>query len=86
MMQPLHTEHAASPARFAQGFWRTTLAALAVLAALAALAVAGALGGCSSTAGSARSSDPASQQQPQGASGVTVFGDIDVGVTKERTR
>ena len=83
MMQPLHTEHAASPARFAQGFWRTTLAALA---ALAALAVAGALGGCSSTAGSARSSDPASQQQPQGASGVTVFGDIDVGVTKERTR
>ena len=83
MMQPLHTEHAASPARFAQGFWRTTLAALA---ALAALAVAGALGGCSSTAGSARSGDPASQQQPQGASGVTVFGDIDVGVTKERTR
>lgn len=77
MMQPLHTEHAASPARFAQGFWRTTLAALAV---------AGALGGCSSTAGSARSSDPVSQQQPQGASGVTVFGDIDVGVTKERTR
>lgn len=77
MMQPLHTEHAASPARFAQGFWRTTLAALAV---------AGALGGCSSTTGSARSSDPASQQQPQGASGVTVFGDIDVGVTKERTR
>lgn len=80
MMQPLHTEHAASPVRLAQGFWRTTLAALA------ALAVAGALGGCSSTAGSARSSDPASQQQPQGASGVTVFGDIDVGVTKERTR
>ena len=77
MMQPLHTEHAASPARFAQGFWRTTLAALAV---------AGALGGCSSTAGSARSGDPARQQQPQGASGVTVFGDIDVGVTKERTR
>ena len=77
MMQPLHTEHAASPARFAQGFWRTTLAALAV---------AGALGGCSSTAGSAISGDPASQQQPQGASGVTVFGDIDVGVTKERTR
>jgi hypothetical protein len=77
MMQPLHTEHAASPARFAQGFWCTTLAALAV---------AGALGGCSSTAGYARSGDPASQQQPQGASGVTVFGDIDVGVTKERTR
>ena len=77
MMQPLHTEHAASPARFAQGFWRTTLAALAV---------AGALGGCTSTAGSARSSDPTSQQPPQGASGVTVFGDIDVNVTRERTR
>ena len=83
MMQPLHTEHAASPARFAQGFWRTTLAALAV---------AGALGGCTSTAGSARSSDPAGQdaaaagREVQGASGVTVFGDIDVGVTKERTR
>jgi hypothetical protein len=52
--------------------------------ALVALAVAGALGGCSSTSGSARSSDPASPQQ--GASGVTVFGDIDVGVTRERTR
>ncbi|MCO4093758.1 MAG: hypothetical protein HEQ37_05790 [Acidovorax sp.] len=52
--------------------------------ALVALAVAGALGGCSSTPGSARSSDPASPQQ--GASGVTVFGDIDVGVTRERTR
>ena len=56
-------------------FWRT---------ALAALVVAGALAGCSSTSGSARSSDPASPQR--GASGVTVFGDIDVGVTKERTR
>lgn len=65
---------AASPA---WGLWRT---------ALVAVALAGALGGCSSTASSARSSDPASQQQPQGASGVTVFGDIDVGVTKERTR
>jgi hypothetical protein len=64
-------------ASLAWGFWR---------AALAALAVSGALGGCSSTASSARSSDPASQQQPKGASGVTVFGDIDVGVTKERTR
>ena len=65
-------ESAASPAL---GVWRT---------ALVALAVVGALGGCSSTAGSARSSDPASQQQ--GTSGVTVFGDIDAGVTRERTR
>ena len=54
--------------------------------ALAALAVAAALGGCSSTTGSARSSDPASQQQSRGASGVTVFGDIDLSVTRERTR
>jgi len=54
--------------------------------ALVALAVAAALGGCSSTTGSARSSDPASQQQPRGASGVTVFGDIDLSVTRERTR
>lgn len=57
------------------GLWR---------AALVALAVAGALGGCASTSGSARSSDPASPQR--GASGVTVFGDIDVGVTRERSR
>lgn len=77
MMQPLNTASTASPASFARGVWRT---------ALVALAVAGALGGCSSTAGSARSSDRASQQQPQGASGVTVFGDIDVNVTRERTR
>nr|WP_288853149.1 hypothetical protein [uncultured Acidovorax sp.] len=76
MMKPLHTEHTASPARCAQDTWRT---------ALVALVIAGALGGCTTT-GSARSSDPASQQQPQGASGVTVFGDIDVNVTRERTR
>lgn len=66
-----------STAPVARRLWRT---------ALAAMAVAGALGGCSNTATSARSSDPASQQQPQGASGVTVFGDIDVNVTRERTR
>ncbi|MBL7087717.1 MAG: hypothetical protein ISS20_02805 [Acidovorax sp.] len=77
MMQMLNTEYTVSPARLAQGFWRT---------ALAAMAVAGALSGCGSTSGVARSSDPASQQQPQGASGVTVFGDIDVNVTRERTR
>ena len=53
--------------------------------ALVALAVAAALGGCTTT-GSARSSDPASQQQSRGASGVTVFGDIDLSVTRERTR
>lgn len=71
--QPQRSEPTAAPMR---SFWR---------AAVLALAVVGALGGCSSTSsGSARSSDPASQ--PQGASGVTVFGDIDVGVTKERTR
>jgi len=73
-MKPLNTKQAAPVARRS---WRT---------ALVALAAAGVLGGCSSTTGSARSSDPASQQPPQGASGVTVFGDIDVGVTKERTR
>jgi len=78
MMQRLPMQSTASPTSAgpsARGFWRT---------ALVALAVAGALGGCSSTSGSARSSDPASPQQ--GASGVTVFGDIDVGVTRERTR
>ncbi|WP_440105717.1 hypothetical protein [Acidovorax sp. BL-A-41-H1] len=54
--------------------------------ALALLALAGALGGCTSTPSSARSSDPASPQQRQGASGISVFGDIDVGVTRERSR
>ena len=73
MMQPLNTEHTAS------------MAGRVCRSALVALAVAAALGGCT-TAGSARSSDPASQQQPQVASGVTVFGDIDVNVTRERTR
>ena len=74
MMQALCPAPTASCAK---GRWRT---------ALGVLALAGALGGCTSTAGSARSSDPASQQQPQGASGVTVFGDIDVNVTRERSR
>ncbi len=74
------TAPSAAPASFARCFWRTTLVAVAT---------AGALAGCSSTAsssGAGRSSDPASQQQPQGASGVSVFGDIDVNVTRERTR
>ena len=73
MMKPLSMEPTAS---MAGSVCRTVLVALAVAAAL---------GGCT-TAGSARSSDPASQQPPQGASGVTVFGDIDVNVTRERTR
>ena len=73
-MTPRSAEPTASPAL---GVWRS---------ALVALAVAAVLGGCSSTPGSARSSDPASPQSSQGASGVTVFGDIDVGVTRERTR
>jgi hypothetical protein len=80
MMQRLHMQSSASPTSAgssARGFWCT---------ALVALAVAGALGGCTSTPGSARSSDPASPQQRQGASGITVFGDIDVGVTRERSR
>lgn len=73
------TPHGARPvASPALGVWRT---------ALVAVAVAAVLGGCSSsTPGSARSSDPASPQPSQGASGVTVFGDIDVGATRERTR
>ncbi|MBU0749761.1 MAG: hypothetical protein KKB95_14210 [Gammaproteobacteria bacterium] len=71
-MTQTHSKSTASPA---WGVWRTVLVAAAVV---------GALAGCSSTSGSARSSDPASPQQ--GSSGVTVFGDIDVGVTRERTR
>ncbi|MFN4117882.1 hypothetical protein [Acidovorax sp.] len=74
MMRALDTPSTASVAR---RLWRTALVTMVALSAL---------GGCSSTATSARSSDPASQQQPQGASGVTVFGDIDVNVTRERTR
>ena len=73
-MKPPHSAFAASPV---QGFWRTALVALAVVVGLA---------GCSSTSSSARSSDPATQQPQKGASGVTVFGDIDVNVTRERTR
>ncbi|OYD50154.1 hypothetical protein [Acidovorax kalamii] len=72
------TPHGARPvASPALGVWRTVLVVVAVAAVL---------GGCSSTPGSARSSDPASPQPSQGASGVSVFGDIDVGVTRERTR
>ena len=73
MMKPLNM---ASTASMAGSVCRTALVALAVAAALC---------GCTTT-GYARSSDPASQQQPQGASGVTVFGDNDVNVTRERTR
>lgn len=79
-MTPRRAGRGAAPAS-AKGLWRTASAALA------ALAVAGVLGGCTtSTSGAARSSDPASQQPGRGASGVTVFGDIDANVTRERTR
>ena len=73
----MKSQRAASTALPVQGFWRTALVALAVVAALA---------GCSSTSSSARSSDPATQQPQKGTSGVTVFGDIDVNVTRERSR
>ncbi len=73
----MKSQRAASTASPVRGFWRTALTALAVVAALA---------GCSSTSSSARSSDPATQQPQKGASGVTVFGDIDVNVTRERSR
>ena len=75
------TPHAERTTSRAGRVWR------AALTTLGAVAVVGALGGCGSTSnsGSARSSDPANQQQ-QGGSGVTVFGDIDVNVTRERTR
>ncbi|CAN7619263.1 hypothetical protein LJR129_004712 [Acidovorax sp. LjRoot129] len=73
----MKSQRAASPASPVQGFWRTALVALAVAAGLA---------GCSRTSSSARSSDPATQQPQKGASGVTVFGDIDVNVTRERSR
>ena len=56
--------------------WRTLLLALAAAAALY---------GCAGTAGTAASSDPAASPPPR-ASGVTVFGDIDAGVTRERKR
>ena len=55
------------------GFLRVTLAVLAL---------AGALGGCTSTPGSARSGDAAGAQQ--GTSGITVYGTIDMGVTRSR--
>jgi hypothetical protein len=55
------------------------------VAALAAMGVAAALAGCGSTPGSRSSGDPAAAPQQSG-SGVTVFGDIDVNVTKQRTR
>ena len=68
---------AAAPSARGVGRWALVVAVLA-----------GALAGCGSTSttGPARSSDPASQQPRQGASGVTVFGDIDVNVTRERSR
>ncbi|MCL5740253.1 MAG: hypothetical protein ACYCXC_18105 [Acidovorax defluvii] len=58
--------------------WRT------VRLALAAVATAGVLAGCSSVPAASSAGDAARSQQ--GASGITVFGDIDVGVTRQRTR
>lgn len=58
--------------------WRT------VQLALAAVATAGVLAGCSSMPAASSAGDAARSQQ--GASGITVFGDIDVGVTRQRTR
>lgn len=55
------------------------------VAALMAMGVAVALAGCGSTPGFTSSGDPAAAPQQSG-SGVTVFGDIDVNVTKQRTR
>ncbi len=65
--------HAQSVASPAPAFWRT---------AVLALAVVGALSGCNSTPGSARASAPDSSQQ--GASGITVYGTVDVGVSRSR--
>lgn len=54
-----------------------------IAALLAALAAALALAGCGGTARSAHTDDLESQR---GESGVTVFGDIDVGVGRQRAR
>lgn len=54
------------------------------LACVAAVAAAGVLAGCSGVPAASPSVD-ASRVQPE-ASGVTVYGDIDVGVTRQRTR
>jgi len=62
----------------ASPIWRT------VRLALAAVATAGVLAGCSSVPAASSASDAARSQQD--ASGITVFGDIDVGVTRQRTR
>lgn len=52
--------------------------------ALATVAAVGVVAGCSGVPAAAPSGD-ASRTQP-GASGITVFGDIDAGVTRQRTR
>lgn len=50
---------------------------------LAAWVAALALAGCSGTPGAARTDE--SNRSP-GASGITVFGDVDMGVRRERSR
>ncbi|UCV01609.1 hypothetical protein KI609_21815 [Acidovorax radicis] len=55
-----------------------------VRAAWVAVAAAGVLAGCSSAPAASSAGDAARTQQ--GASGVTVFGEIDVGVARQRTR
>ena len=61
-------------------------AALARPAAmLAALAIAAALAGCTATGSGARQSDAPGSQQGD-ASGVTVFGTVDVSVSTQRSR
>ena len=54
------------------------------LKALAMLAVAGFLAACGSVSVSHGAGDAAGSSQ--GASGITVFGDIDMGVTRQRSR
>lgn len=62
----------------ARATWR------AALATLVALATAGVLAGCGSAPTSSGSGDASSTQQ--GTRGITVFGDIDAGVTRQRSR
>lgn len=63
----------------ARATWRP-----AALATLVCLAAAGVLAGCGAAPMSSGSGDASSTQQ--GASGITVFGEIDAGVTRQRSR
>lgn len=62
----------------ARATWRPALATLVCLAA------AGVLAGCGGAPMSSGSGDASSTQQ--GARGITVFGEIDAGVTRQRSR